>query len=501
MAISLKGSSFSLMLEASEGTITPPAAVTDFIPVQPDLSLTPAVDTLDNEEMRSSIGMGKKIIGAENPEISFSHYLKHSGIEGQAPAWGKAIKSVFGGVKVVALEDEAAIGSTVAGVKVADASIYQVGEAILIKDAINGYSIRPIHSIDTATDILTLGFTLAAAPAASTKLGKCVSYYPANSGHPTLTAWRYTGNNDAIDMVRGARVSEMGISATANELINCSFSMNGVEYYFNPIEITAGTKYLDFNDGTSDFAVTVAVKYYKTPNDLADALQVAMNAAGAAGVYTVVYSASTGKFTIAATGGTLTLKWSTGTNTANTIGTKIGFAVAADDASAMTYTSDNAQVYTKPYTPSYDNSDPLVAKGHLVTVGDATDNSCFGPSSVEFTVSDEVKVIDNICSDSGRSGSVVTGRTVTASFTAQMNKYDADKIYRMLNGKDTRFMYVGGVKSGGNWVAGKSFCLYLPYCAVSSFEIADEDSLAVINVELSAFVPADGGGEVFLNFL
>ncbi len=501
MAISLKGSSFSLMLEASEGTITPPSAATDFIPVQPDLSLTPAVDTLDNEEMRSSIGMGKKIIGAENPEISFSHYLKHSGVEGQAPAWGKAIKSLFGNVKVVSVEDSAVSGSTVTGVKVADASIYQVGEAILIKDGTNGYSIRPIHSLNTTTDVLTLGFNLAAAPAAGVKLGKCVSYYPENSGHPSLTAWRYTGNSDAIDMVRGARVTEMGISATANELINCSFSMNGVEYYFNPIEITAATKYLDFNDGVGDFTAVVTPKYYKTPIELADAIKVAMNAAGAAGVYNVTYSNSTGKFTISAVGGSLTLKWSTGTNTANTIGTKIGFSVAADDSSAMTYTSDNAQTYAKPYTPSYDNSDPLVAKGHLVTIGDATDNSCFGPSTVEVTISDEVKIIDNICSDSGRSGSVVTGRTVTASFTAQMSKYDADKIDRMLQNKDTRFMYVGGVKSGGNWVAGKSFCLYLPYCSVTSFEIADEDSLAVINCELSAFVPADGSGEVFLNFL
>ena len=216
----------------------------------------------------------------------------------------------------------------------------------------------------------------------------------------------------------------------------------------------------------------------------------------------MTYSNSTGKFTIAtATSTVLSLLWNTGTSTARTIGTALGFAVAADDTLATTYTADAAQVYTAPFTPTFDDSDPLSAKGHIVYFGDATDNVCFGPSSVDVTITNDRKVIDNICAASGRSGSVITGRTVTVTVSGLMNQFDADKINRLLQNVESRFQYIGGLKSGGNWVPGKNFGIYLPYCSVDSFTVGDDESLTTVEFEVSAFVPDDGSLEVFLGFV
>lgn len=501
MPISNKATVFAVCEESAEGTITKPASGADFLPIQTDLEMNAELEKLDNEEMKNSLGMAKKITGVENPKASFSHYMKHSGVEGQQPAWGKLIKSIFGAVKVAAVEYQTVGGSTVSAIKVADASVFRVGETLLIKDGTNGYSIAVIHAIDTLTDMLTLGFKLAVAPAAGVSLGKAITYYPVNdTSHSSVTLWRYIGNGGAKDMIRGAKVTELSFSAEAGQIINAKVSLEGVEYFFNQIEITDTNKYLDFEDDQGTQAAIVPKGVYKTPQELAAAVQAAMESVSTEN-FTVTYVNSTGKFTIASGSTLFSILWNTGTNKANSIGTTLGFTVDADLTLAVTYTSEGAQALAAPYTPTFDAADPIIAKGHIVYFGDATDNICFNPSSVEFTISNARKVIDSICSESGKLGSVITGRTVTVKCKSLLNKYDADKFDRMLQNKDSRFMYCGGSKSGGNFVPGKCFSLYLPYCTVNSNSISNDDSLVTLEFELSSFVPNDGSLEVFLGFV
>lgn len=502
MPISNKATIFAIKKETTEGTIVAPSAATSFIPIQPDLEMVPELEKLDNEEMKNSLGMAKKVTGAENPTASFSHYVKHSGVEGQAPAWGPLLESVFGQTKTAANEYAVVAGSTVTALTVADASVFMVGEMVLVKDATNGYSLNFIHSYETVTDTMQMAFKLAAAPADTIKLGKAITYFPANTPiHPSLTLWRYIGGSSANDMIRGARVTEFSFTAEAGQLINGSLSLEGLEYYWNPIEITTSNDTLDLTDDIGTIAPRVASGWYKTPQELASALETAILDLTTK-VFTVTYSNSTGKFTIASSDSTLvSLLWNSGTNTARSIATKIGFTTAADSTLATTYTSANAQTYAASYVPSFDDSDPLSAKGHIAYFGDQTDNVCFNPSSVEITVTNDRKVIDSICASSGRSGSVIVGRTVTATVTALLEKYDSDKIDRLLQNKDCRFMYAGGTKTGGNWTAGKCFGFYMPYCTVDSYNVGDDETLVTVEFEVSAFVPDDGSYEVFMGFV
>jgi len=106
--------------------------------------------------------------------------------------------------------------------------------------------------------------------------------------------------------------------------------------------ITTANHHLDYDIGAAELnAIITAGSYNGTT--LAAEIQTQLNATG--GTFTVTYSLTTGKFTIARAAGNFTLRWQSGANTAATIGTAIGFIITADDTGAATYTSDYARFH------------------------------------------------------------------------------------------------------------------------------------------------------------
>jgi hypothetical protein len=498
-AISTKSSVLAVKTEVTEGTLVAPTASSDYVALQPDVAMAPATETLANDEIRSSIGSAKPILGLENPTFAQSHYLRHSGVEGQAPNYGLFLKGLFGGVRTQSTEYDTVASSTVSLLKVntGEGVNFARGDAQLIKDGTNGYRIRAIHSV--SGDDLTLGFNVPTAPAAAVNLGKHVTYYPTNSAHVSMSVWHYLGNGGNVQAMAGSKVVSGEISAEAGSLVNCSFGLEGTGYYFNPVYVGTANK-LDWNDGT-DRSITVTSKWYKSPEELAATIQTLMNDSVSADEYTVTYSKSTGKFTLTSDGTTFNLEWNTGANTANTIGTVLGFSVAADDSGSTTYTSDNAITLSAPQTPAYDNADPLAAKNHEVMIGEATDYLCFGASAVSVSIGNTKSNTLSICSESGVSGSVINGRTVTVSVSALLDQFDSSIYYKYQQGSEVRFQYSFGSKSGGNWVAGKAGCIYIPTATVTNYEVVDVDGQVGLNIELTAFVDSAGNGEVYVSFV
>lgn len=500
--ITTKSTVLATKKETTEGTPVLPAAGTDFIPPVEFPEISPQIEMLENNELRGSIGDAKGVTGIEAPTASFNIYLKHSGVEGQAPNYGEIMESVFGSTTVQASERTLTTGSTTSVINLASGgSDYSRGKAVLLKDAVNGYQIRPVHSV--ATNALTLGFNVAVAPLTGVTAGKFVNYSPANADHPSMSVWRYSGNSHSIDGIAGGKVTSVEISASAGEFIEMAASFVGTKYFFNPIEITSSNEVIDFDIGGGALAASVAVKIYRSPHELASALQTAMVAAGGTGV-TVVYNdngANAGKFTIAKASGTLSLLWNTGTNTASTIGTKLGFSVAADDTAALTYTSDTVQSWAAGYTVSFDSVDPLVAKNNEVFLGDSTDNVNFCASSLSISLENENSQVKCMSAESGLEANFFSGRVATITVSGRLDKHDADLINRFINNSDTRFMFNCGEKSGGNWVAGKCVSLYVPTCSVTSFSMTDLDGVVGVEIELKSFVDASGNGEIYLNYL
>jgi hypothetical protein len=131
--------------------------------------------------------------------------------------------------------------------------------------------------------------------------------------------------------------------------------------------VTTSNNKIDFTESSGALVASVAAASY-TGTTLATAIAAALNGtATKTGTYTCTWSASTLKFTISETAGptNFTLMWNTGTNKATDISTLCGFADAADDTGAATYTSDIACVGSGAYK-------------HTLSMADTTDGIFFG---------------------------------------------------------------------------------------------------------------------------
>lgn len=497
MSVGLQRASiFALKKETTAGDYLPPVAGAEFVPLRPGNSLNFQAEQLENDELLNDIGASKSFTGKESVEGSHSAYLRNSGVEGQEPELGVLYESLMGSKVVAASEFATVSGSTTTVIKVASGLNFSAGQALLIKDASNGYSIRNVKEV--LTNDLVLNFALPAAPVSGISLGKAVKYSPVAQGHPTFSTTKYLGNGHAIEASAGNTVTELALTADANGFGEVEFTYQGTRYFYNPITITATTKFLDVTDDTGTFAVSVPEKIYKTPIELADALNTALNDASTE-TYAVSYSNATGKFTIASGSTVLTLKWSTGTNAANSIGPKIGFLVAADDTGAVTYTSDNAQTYGSAVTPSYDATDAIIIKGAELFVGNQVDNACICAQTVSLTVSKEVEDVDCICEETGVKEKIATGRTVEMSVTAVLNKYDAALLDALLKNKSISAVLNAGPKTGGNWVPGSCANFYLQNCTVASYTTTG-DSFIQAEITLRGFVTS-ASKDLYINFV
>lgn len=498
MAIQTRNSALAVKEETTEGTPVLPDATTDYLALTSAFNMAAAFETLTNDELKASIGTSKPILGLEAPTASYDAYVRHSGVEGEAPNYGKTLlKAGFGEERVASVEYDT-VSATVSAITVdaGEGANYKKGDALLIKDPVNGFRIRAVESV--SGDELTLGFDLPLAPAAGVNLGKSVTYAPANEGHPTVSVWHYLGNGGAIQGMAGARVTDLSVTVDAGQLITASYSLEGNEYYFNPIEITATTNKIDFNDG-ADKNASITAKVYKDPKELADAIATAMDGLSTDSI-TCVYNNSTGTFTIATDGATLELDFTSGVNAAETIAPKIGFD-GTDQTAATSYTSASAIVLSTPQSPAFDTADPIAAKNHEVMIGDNTDFACFNASSMSLNVSTPKTDILSVCAASGKSGSIINERAVSVEVTALLDQYDSNEFSRFRENQEIKFQYSFGEKAGGNWIAGKSGMVYMGSANISSFEITDEDGLVALSMTLTGFVNASGDGEIFMAFV
>lgn len=492
----------AVVKEVTEGTPVAPSAATQFIPIHEGFTFEPAFDELENAELQSSIGQTKNSLGLENPTTSFDLYIKHSGVEAQAPNWGVLLESSLGQVTAAPSELNVAASTTASVVKVAASGTdYPRGSAVLLKNSTNSYEIRPVSG-STATDI-TLAFDTANIADTGVGIGRPVQYSPLSVGHPTLSVWGYRANAGALELMGGGRVTDLSIEVPAAEAITGSFTIDGIEYYFNPLTTTASLKYVDFTDDVGTVAAQVEEKTWKDPYELADALSTAMTAASVGSgddTITVTYNDSNGKFSFASDGTTFSLLWNTGTNAANTIGSLIGFSVAADDTGATTYEGDSAVSWAAAFTPDFDDVDFNVAKANNVLIGDQQDNTCFAAQTISYSITNTKTDVLDMCATSGKSGSQFTEREITVDVVGYLTTNQAEEFKRFRANDEISFAHNFGVKSGGNWVPGKCVNTYMPSARISSFALGDSDGLVTLEMTIQAFVK-DGLDEFFMNFL
>lgn len=484
--------------EVTAGIYVTPAAATDFVATRPGGAIAYEPEALESDEILNDIGASKAFVGKEIVSGSHPAYLRHSGVEGQEPQLGLLYESIMGTKQVATVEYDTVAGSTTKIIKVdvGEGANFVEGQALLIKDGTNGYSIRNINSI--SGDDLTLNFDLDTAPGTGVTLGLAVTYIPAAQGHPTISQTKYLGNGFGKEISAGNTVTECAITTNANGFGEVEFSLEGTKYYFNPIIISATNKFLDFTDDAGTRAASVPEGIYKTPIELAEALQAALEDASLE-TMSVTYDNDAGKFTIASGSLVFSLLWNTGANTANTIGEELGFDVSADDTGAVTYTADNELSYAAAFTPSYDSADAIVIKGAELMIGSQAENACICAQEVAVTISKEVEDVDCICEESGIKEKIPVGRSAEMVVTATMKKHDVSLLDALLKNSGISAMLNAGPKTGGNWLAGRCFNVYMQTCTVGKYSTTG-DSFIQVEITLKGYV-SSSTKDIFLNFL
>jgi hypothetical protein len=509
-AIATRKSLQGVVEETTAGTPLDPVDGTDILALQEGFEVSPSVEQIDNNELSPNVDTKAPILGLETPSSTIGHFFRHSGVEATAPNYDTLLKAALG-TKVDALTQRSTTTGSTSGdintrakiVLGSGGSDFQRGHCMLVKDSTNGYIMRNVLSV-SGNELTTLFNLGQGAPGSGVGVGRPI-LYKTNDELPSLTHWIFRGNGGVKEAIAGARVASMSMEASVGEPLNMEFQLEGVGYYFDPIRIAAADRYLDFNIGAAELSAVVNAKLYKSPHELADALEDAMEATGASGTFIVDYKDygnASGKFFIAHSGGVLNLLWNTGTQTANTIGDKLGFSTAADDTGASGYFSDNAQDWSAPFSQTLDNNiNPLIVKAGEALIGTFERTVCTEVQEMTINVENTLQDVRDICSETGIGEKLLSARTTTAEVLMTLKKHDAKYYEQFRVGDSIQFAYNGGVKTGGNWVAGRCVNFAIFEAKIAEFAVTDTDGIVTISMTLQAVANSEGLGNVFLNLL
>jgi hypothetical protein len=472
MAISSRSQKMYVVEETTVGTLKAPTSGAQAQPIRPGDAITPAFESLANDEIINSLAAGKPILGKESPTGSHPAYAKHSGVEGQAPEAFVMYESAFGSSVENATQYSTIAASTTTVLKSTGASTnFLVGQSLLIKDATNGYRIRAVKSL-SGTDI-TLNFAVPTAPASGVGLGKAQFLKPATSGHPSFSVWKEGGSAEVVEAVAGARTTSIAINATAGQQVEANFEYAGSKYYFNPMQVTASNNVLSFEDDVTTYSTTVAVGFY-SPVELAEAVASAMNAV-AGDEITVSYDSTLGKFTLASDGSTT---FEIDFTVANSM-VQLGFTTA--QTGAFTYTGSVVE-HEIPggFTASYDDVSTLVAKNIEFLVGTATNYQCRPAQSVSVTIAAETVDVDSICEESGVQEKLPNTRTATFEATLVLEAHEAHLFDYFYNNDGIGVqLNLGSKDSSGNWEAGKCMSVTFIQAIINRHELGGDDFMTL----------------------
>jgi len=132
-------------------------------------------------------------------------------------------------------------------------------------------------------------------------------------------------------------------------------SKYGANSGWGVFEITDTNKYIDFNEGGGELTAILTTGTYDATS-LCTEIKTRMDAVGGL-TYTITYSDTSNKFTIAGSGA-FTILWQSGTNSANSVGDTIGYNVTADDTGGSSYPGDYPRIHSAAAVEieSYDQS-------------------------------------------------------------------------------------------------------------------------------------------------
>ena len=524
--ISSRATTLAIVKKAAPtGALVAPTTGDQFIKVQPDLLLTPSFNPVPNPELTTDIMPGKSTVASGAHTGVMSHLLQGSGVAGQKPNYGTFLESYFGRVRTwTGAEATALANSTTDQIKVstADATKFKRGDAVLVQHSTLVWEVSPIAQVNT--DSLDLAYRLKSPPAAGTKLGKPVTYYPASTELPVFDCFEYLADGVAgLETETDCRVTSISISASAQNNAQATFNWNAVDYALNDpaqassteFKIEAGTDTFIMSDTTGvavDETVTLDHADY-TPGGLAQELQTKVRAAGTQSPktfenVTVAYNATERAFVFTPEATQkITIAWSE-TNSDDSLARMLGFYPKVDAVADAVGDAIQSPAVVKPkyswqssVSKSYSTADPVLVQGHRWYIGrNVSENVCVDASTVDFTLDTPKGTLPSVCEEGGVRGYSDQERNFSMSGTIYMEPNDLRYYPEFRKQETVSFAFIGGRKSvGGSFIKGETYCFYCSSAVIQSIVPSAVEDAKSWDITLQAF--GAPGGSVFLTFL
>ena len=523
--ISANASTAAVVLKKQISDYQKPTKGEDFIALQADLVVAQNNTTEENLELKNSLTPGKTTKTGSAPTVNLSHYYKGSGTEGTNPEIYPFLESLMGANRVATTERTTTAGSTTSVLKCANATEFLPGDAVLVKDGVNGWGMRPVLSVTGTTDV-NLAFPLDAAPASGVKMGKCSTFFPRNSELPVFDFTHFLdGGKAGAEYVANCRTDSISITANPSTGMNCSFSCSGPNYKPNPSDLQSQVYFIDgtnnkfkITDGTNETLVSIPENEYRvtstTPAEtLANALQTAIRGVSGRNSlttanYTVTYSTATEKYTFAKGGSDTQIGFDFNISVGD-ITPYLGFTsrtvAKADSIVAPNKSAPDTSSKLFRVTPLFDQSVPPSGVSQYVFVRDksapvGSQVLSLDCSTFSFNVTNASTTIPSLARDSGQLATFVSSRTGTFQFEAPLEPYDSTWFNRFDQSTSLEACFVWGVRENGNWKPGNCGIIYSPTCSVSDYSTPSSNSIFTVNATLSLF---SSGTEspLYLNFL
>lgn len=224
-----------IMEEVTEGTYVAPATANDFIqPLSEGFELTPAKELIERNILTSNIGKVTPRIGQKSVTGALPVEFRASGTEGAKTDFDLLLKGALGNSRQITTQTTTkAVGNTASVLQIEDADIskFNVGDIIVILEAGAHHVAAITAKVTTPGSANITVLPAASAPfSASVVISKSTTYYPANSGHPSLSLSYYWAN-EILEKAIGAKVTSMSLdNFTTGQIASFNFGFEGLSF-------------------------------------------------------------------------------------------------------------------------------------------------------------------------------------------------------------------------------------------------------------------------------
>lgn len=221
-------------VEVTEGTYVAPSAATSYVqPLADGFELSPAKELIERNILTSSIGKVTPRTGLKSVSGSLPVEFRASGTEGGTTDFDPLLRAALGNRRQILTQTTSGTGHTVSEIQLDAATVlkFAVGDMIIVLEA-GDHTVHVVTARDlgVGTESITILPARDVAPSDNVVISRTTTYFPANSGHPTLSLSYYWGN-EIRETAVGARVSQLSLeNFTTGQLAQLNFAFEGLSF-------------------------------------------------------------------------------------------------------------------------------------------------------------------------------------------------------------------------------------------------------------------------------